>query len=68
MIKGMVVREVTPLECKWLQWKVNPGRIVYKYNGCQYGTVGLNGVAVTNEPDELPFYELPFDSVRWIEN
>lgn len=64
---GMVVREVSTSECPWLKWRLNPGRVVYRYFGCDYGACSDKGIAVTDQPDETPFYEIPFDSVRWVE-
>ena len=67
-VSGMIVRTVTPSECPWLPWRLNPGRVVFKYGGCSYGVCSEKGVMVSDKPDETPTYEVPFDSVRWIEN
>lgn len=67
-VKGMIVRELTLVECPWLDWRINPGRTVFKYSGCTYGCISEEGIAVSDKSDETPFYEVPFDAVRWLEN
>ena len=61
MRKGILV---TRQECPWLHNDLKQGTTVYEYDGCTYGSVG-DGVAVTLEPDMIPFVEVPEDSVDW---
>lgn len=37
--------------------------IVYRYDGATYGCVSERGIAVTLEPGQTPFFEVPADSV-----
>lgn len=39
------------------------GDIVYPYSGCTYGCIGA-GVAVTRQPDQTPFFEVPRDALE----
>lgn len=43
---------------------INPGTPVYSYDGCTYGCIGPNGVAVSFDGKE-PFFEIPANSVTW---
>jgi len=64
--KGTLVRNVTHGECPWLDLTGLPeGTVVYEYSGYTYGCISDNGIAVSNEPDSSPFYEVPADSVSW---
>ena len=42
---------------------VEEGETVYAYNGYTYGCIG-DGIAVSRQPDQTPFFELPRDAVR----
>lgn len=62
--KLTLIRVVTPKECDWLHRTYLPGDTVYEFNGATYGCIDRNnGLAVTEEPGEHPFFELPWDSV-----
>lgn len=65
MTEGALVRRVTKQECPWLEEDLETGKVVYKYYGCTYYCITPKGIAVTNEPDKTPFYEIPRDSVVW---
>ena len=66
-MKGMVIRKVTTDECKWLTHDINPCLVVYKCIRHDAGVIG-DGIAVTLDPEGgYPFFELPKDSIRWIE-
>jgi hypothetical protein len=39
------------------------GEIVYLYDGCTYGCISAGGVAVTFQPSETPFFQVPEDSL-----
>lgn len=57
-----LVRAVTKDECPWLDEDLPAGLEVHKFNGCTYGCVGA-GIAVTRQPNETPFFEVPRDAV-----
>lgn len=61
-----VTRKVTVMECDWLDFDFNKGDIVYGFGGSM-GTISLNGWAVTVEPNEYPFYELPLNALEAID-
>jgi hypothetical protein len=55
-------RAVTKKECPWLDEDLPAGLEVHKFSGCTYGCVGA-GIAVTREPGENPFFEVPRDAL-----
>lgn len=59
----VTTRLVTTEECPWLDADVEGGTTVYRYTGVTYGCIGPHGVAVTSEPDTLPFFELPLSAL-----
>ena len=61
--KLKLIRKVTTEECFWLDEDMNEGDIVYVYDGYTYGCIG-DGIAVTKEYDVTPFFELPLDSLK----
>jgi hypothetical protein len=61
-----VTRKVTKRECDWLDFDFKEGDIVYGF-GASMGTVSVNGWAVTVEPNEHPFYELPLDALEAVQ-
>lgn len=58
-----VTRDVDPTECPWLHATVPAGTVVYRYFGCLYDCID-SGIAVTVEPGETPFFELPLDALQ----
>lgn len=58
-----LIRDVTAKECPWLGRDFLTGETVYKFTGHTYGCIGPNGIAVSGEPGETPFFELPRASV-----
>ena len=42
---------------------VKIGEVVYAFSGCTYGCIGA-GVAVTRQPDQTPFFEVPRDALE----
>lgn len=62
--KFRVIRDVTKLECPWLDHPFNKGDVVYSYTGQTFGVVGPNGKAVVRYPDLLPFNEIPYDAIE----
>ncbi len=60
--KGRITREAT-VHCG----KLNKGDVVFEYSGITYGCVPDTDIAVTDEPDKLPFYAIPKDAVEWEE-
>ncbi len=57
-----VTRDVTKVECPWLDADVAKGTIVHDYLGCTYGCISWNGHAVLLEPGG-PFVELPSEAL-----
>ncbi len=41
------------------------GTKVYEFNGATYGAISRKGIAVSDKPDQPPFYEVPKNSVDW---
>lgn len=64
-MKGIINREITQKECPWLEKDLQKGKVVYKYNGYTCGVIGSNGIAVTEQPDETPFFEVPESAIDW---
>lgn len=62
---GVLNRIVTQQECSWLSEDLPKGKVVYRYYGQTYGCISSDGEAVTDKPDETPFYEIPESSVDW---
>lgn len=68
--KGKVKRDLTQAECN-TEWCNGPGiafhegEIVYEYKGHTYGCIRWPGIAVSREPGETPFMEIPHDEVEW---
>jgi hypothetical protein len=58
----ILIRNVTKDECPWLDTDLPEGLEVHKYSGCTYGCIGA-GIAVTREPGQTPFFEVPRDAV-----
>lgn len=65
MKKYRVTRLVSQSECKWLDFDVAKGAVVYEFQGHTYGCIS-DGVAVSIEPNKNPFFELPEDSIEVI--
>ena len=71
-------RDVTRSECPWLQNDLPKGTKVYTYMGPTYGSIGHNGIAVSDKDDpDAEFYELPLYALgkppsekrgSWLEN
>jgi hypothetical protein len=66
-MKYEVIRDVTVSECHWLKDDVKKGTVVYEYNGYTYGCVSPGGVACTLQKGQTPFFELPYDSIKGLE-
>jgi hypothetical protein len=62
--KGRLSRQVTTEECHWLRKNLEKGKVVHEFKGCTYGCIS-SGIAVSDKPDETPFYEIPRDAVEW---
>lgn len=65
MKKGKLNRDVTNKECSWLAKDLKKDHVVYEYPGYTYNCIGKNGVAVSDKPEEPPFYEVPINAVDW---
>ena len=63
--RGVLKRPLTSTECPWLTEDIQEGKVVFLYTGHTYGCVSHAGIAVTDKPDEDPFYEVPRDCVEW---
>jgi hypothetical protein len=59
-----LIRPVRVRECPWLEEDLPVGKVVYVYWGPVYGCIGESGIAVTEEPNKLPFFEVPVDAVQ----
>ncbi len=58
-------RAVTQTECPWLARDFAIGEVVYKYDGHTYGCITHSGEAFTEQPGQLPFFELPYNAINW---
>lgn len=63
--KGVLVRDIARSECPWLDGNLPKGKVVYGYINHTYGCIGPGGIAVSDEPDKTPFYEIPTSAVSW---
>jgi hypothetical protein len=63
MMVYSLTRDVTREECDWLDWDLPAGKLVYEWTGHTYGAITREGIAVTEQPGELPFFELPYDAL-----
>jgi hypothetical protein len=64
-MKFRLTRTVTRKECPWLDRTFRKGTIVFRFYGCTYGSIGPEGIAVTEDPEgKLPFTELPNDALE----
>jgi hypothetical protein len=43
---------------------VPEGAVVYEYRGYTYGCISPGGIAVSFEPGETPFFQVPADAVE----
>jgi hypothetical protein len=66
--KGTLTRDVTAIECPWLSANLSKGREIYEYCGSTYGCISELGIAVSDQPNMTPYYEVPADAVSWNED
>jgi len=59
-------RDITTIECGWLDRDFKKGEVIYRYTGPTYGCIGPNGTACTLEYGETPFFEIPLDAIDHI--
>jgi hypothetical protein len=59
-----LTRNITVIECFWLKRTYWKGETVYRHHGATYGVITSVGVACTNRPGQLPFFELPGDALE----
>lgn len=64
--KLKIIRDVTIKECCWLENNILKDTIVYIYDGYTYGCITSNGIAVTINYNEHPFFEIPRDALKEI--
>lgn len=62
-MKMFLTRNVTKLECPWLDQDMAKGTSVWTYEGPTYGCVSGNGRAVSAVMGENPFFEIPRDAL-----
>jgi hypothetical protein len=43
---------------------VEEGSVVYEYTACTYGCISSDGIAVSFEPGQTPFFQVPRDAVE----
>lgn len=66
-MKFILTRTVTTKECNWLSRGYSKGTVVFAYSGYTYGCISDNGTAVSLDGD-VPFFELPIDALKRIED
>jgi hypothetical protein len=44
---------------------LNIGDIVYSFSGCTYGCISSDGIAISFEKDQNPFYEVRENWITW---
>ena len=59
-----LTRDVTTEECDWLDRDYLKGEKLFRYDGFTYGVIGEDGVAVSEESQVLPFFEIPRDAIQ----
>ena len=64
-LKGVMNKTLCVDDYGYLPGCIVKGKVVYKYTGYTYGLISRDGVAVSDQPGETPFYEVPGDSVDW---
>jgi len=62
-MKYILIREVTPFECPWLEETILKGRVVEEYKGATYGCIGSEGLACCYW-QKGPFFELPKSALK----
>ena len=62
-MKLILTRDVSRLECPWLDADMVKGQSVWTYEGCTYGCVSDNGRAVSIIDGKTPFFELPREAL-----
>ena len=63
---GIVTRNVTKDECKWLNQDILAGKVLFKFDKYDYGCTGPTGIACTHSPyGDYPFFELPKNAITW---
>lgn len=67
-MKNVLIIDVTPTECNWLHKTFKKGDFVYEYHGYTYGCISPKGKAFSEEDGENPFFELPKDSVKPVDD
>jgi len=64
--RGILIRNVTKQECRWLTKDLPGGAVVYKFKYGTFGTTMPGYVAVVDRANqEHSSYDIPLDSVRW---
>ncbi len=58
-----LIRDISIEECPWLQDDLFKGMTVYEYTGCTYGCITRKGIAVTEEDNGTPFFEVPINAI-----
>jgi len=65
-MKYILIRDITPFECGWLEETVSKDRVVERYNGATYGCISSEGMACCYHQSG-PFFELPKSALEQIE-
>ena len=63
-----LIRDVLQSECSWLARDYTKGEELFQYYGATYGCITPDGVAVTEQPDQTPFFEMPLDAFDYRSN
>lgn len=62
---GTTNREITVKECPWLDGDIPEGTNLYRWSSHTYGCITSAGVAVSHQDEQVPFFEIPEDSIDW---
>jgi hypothetical protein len=68
-IKVLVTRDVAKdEEHNYSGRTVNAGEMLYLFRLCTYNCIDtVNGIALSEKPDEHPFFEFPNDAIEAVE-
>ena len=64
--RGVLNRNLSKENYSWLNEDLAKGKVVYEYLNYTYNCIGPNGIAISDEKGEGPFYEVPKDAVDWV--
>ncbi len=65
-IKVKLIQNMKVTDYKWLHRDLSVGEEFFIYKEVTYGCISRNGIAVTEELNKNPFFEIPKDLVEFI--